>query len=215
MHADEDPYRTLGIEPDATIEEIKRAYHEAAIRWHPDVSKADPAESQRQFRLATDAYKHVLREALLAAREARKESQVRADSSEPARCDPHAERRYYTPPPPHQGSPESLRPSRRSSESDTAGCIVLFGASLIIIPAAIFLLGLVFTAVGVEQDLALYEILALLCGCFFLIYGLLALAWRAIDRIGMRSERLRNPDYGGDEREKEDKGRAEEAYPSS
>jgi len=116
MYANEDPYKTLGIEPDATIEEIKHAYHNAAKKWHPDVSKADPAESERQFRLVTDAYKLALRNALLAGRKTRKARQACAGSDELAHQEPQPDRRYYTPPVPHPrgDKAKSHQPRRRS-----------------------------------------------------------------------------------------------------
>lgn len=116
MRANEDPYRTLGIAPDATVEQIKLAYRKAAMRWHPDVSKAERAKSEREFRLVTDAYKRVLRKALLDARKARTSHRVQGTSSGPGRWEPRAGRCYYTPPtPPHgQGVAKPHLPRRRS-----------------------------------------------------------------------------------------------------
>jgi hypothetical protein len=118
MDANEDPYKTLGIAPDATIEEIKCAYRKAVIRWHPDVSKTDPAESERRFRLVTEAYKHTLRDALLASRKAREASQARAASGEPVRCGPHGDRRRYTPPEPSSRQRKcQIRPGYRRQQA--------------------------------------------------------------------------------------------------
>ena len=140
MDANKDPYKTLGIEPDASIEEIKCAYRKAAIRWHPDVSKVDPAESKRQFKLATDAYKYVFHKALSAAIEARKARQAQADSDEPIQCGPRPDCPRFTPPPP---SPRQRRRQTRSGmsrkeESDglmliLLTCLFVFGVFLLLI----------------------------------------------------------------------------------
>ena len=66
-----DPYTTLGISRHATVDQIKQAYRRAALRWHPDVSRADRAEAERRFREIHEAYKKALRAALLAQRAAR------------------------------------------------------------------------------------------------------------------------------------------------
>ena len=49
-----DYYKTLGVERDATQEQIKRAYRKLARKYHPDVSKADDAEEQ--FKTVGEAY---------------------------------------------------------------------------------------------------------------------------------------------------------------
>ena len=114
MRADEDPYKTLGLAPDATIEQIKHAYREAVMRWHPDVSGASPAESERRFRQVTDAYKRALRNARLGAGSGRTPRKTAETSGAPG---PHGDHRYYTPPvpPPRRGraEPHPLRPGAR------------------------------------------------------------------------------------------------------
>ena len=49
-----DYYDVLGIEKDASKEEIKRAYRKLARKYHPDVNKADDAEEK--FKEAKEAY---------------------------------------------------------------------------------------------------------------------------------------------------------------
>jgi molecular chaperone DnaJ len=50
-----DPYEILGVRRDATPEEIKKAYKEAALRHHPDRNPGDPAAEER-FKQVTAAY---------------------------------------------------------------------------------------------------------------------------------------------------------------
>jgi len=49
-----DYYRTLGVEKDATQDEIKKAYRRLARKYHPDVSKETDAEEQ--FKAVGEAY---------------------------------------------------------------------------------------------------------------------------------------------------------------
>ena len=41
-----DPYTVLGVDPDATEAELKKAYRKAAREWHPDRNKSPEAESR-------------------------------------------------------------------------------------------------------------------------------------------------------------------------
>ena len=50
-----DPYDILGIEPGATLEEVKRAYRALAKELHPDANPDDTVAANR-FREATEAY---------------------------------------------------------------------------------------------------------------------------------------------------------------
>ena len=54
MATTDDYYEVLGVPPEASREDIQRAYRELARRYHPDVS-ADPAAEQR-FKLIAAAY---------------------------------------------------------------------------------------------------------------------------------------------------------------
>ena len=50
-----DPYDVLGIEPGATLDEVKRAYRALAKELHPDANPDDSVAANR-FREVTDAY---------------------------------------------------------------------------------------------------------------------------------------------------------------
>jgi len=60
MATEADFYEVLGVEPGASIEEIRRAYRKAALKYHPDRCPDDPAAARR-FRKMTEAYRAVMR----------------------------------------------------------------------------------------------------------------------------------------------------------
>jgi DnaJ family protein A protein 5 len=49
-------YAVLGCELTASAAEIKKAYHKAALRWHPDKNVENLAEATEKFKEAHDAY---------------------------------------------------------------------------------------------------------------------------------------------------------------
>ncbi len=50
-----DPYAVLGLEATSDTAEVKRAFRELAMRYHPDVSTApDAAEQFEKVRIAAD-----------------------------------------------------------------------------------------------------------------------------------------------------------------
>ena len=53
-----DPHTILGVEPDAGVTELKRAYRRQAMRWHPD-RNTDPAATER-FKQIRAAYEHLI-----------------------------------------------------------------------------------------------------------------------------------------------------------
>src|SRR5215471_15955849 len=44
MAASFDPFEILGVRPDATPEQIRAAYRELALRYHPDKHRGNPLE---------------------------------------------------------------------------------------------------------------------------------------------------------------------------
>lgn len=53
-----DPYKILGVSPDATDEEIKKAYRRLAKQYHPDRNPGD-AEAARRMQEINDAYEQI------------------------------------------------------------------------------------------------------------------------------------------------------------
>lgn len=54
----EDPYKVLGVSPDATDDEIKRAYRRLAKKYHPDINPGD-AEAARKMQEVNAAYEQI------------------------------------------------------------------------------------------------------------------------------------------------------------
>ena len=51
-----DPYVILGVDRNASQDEIKKAYRREAMKWHPDRS-GNSAEARERFHQAAEAYK--------------------------------------------------------------------------------------------------------------------------------------------------------------
>jgi len=60
MAAENDYYKILGVEKDATPDQIKKAYRKVAVKWHPDkwgdASEADKKNAEEKFKKAAEAY---------------------------------------------------------------------------------------------------------------------------------------------------------------
>ena len=54
----EDPYKILGVSPDASDEEIKKAYRALAKKYHPDRNPGDQ-EAARKMQQINDAYEQI------------------------------------------------------------------------------------------------------------------------------------------------------------
>ena len=54
----EDPYKVLGLSPDASDDEIKRAYRRLAKKYHPDLNPGD-AEAARKMQQINAAYEQI------------------------------------------------------------------------------------------------------------------------------------------------------------
>ena len=54
----EDPYKVLGVSPDASDEEIKRAYRNLAKKYHPDLNPGDK-EAARKMQEVNAAYEQI------------------------------------------------------------------------------------------------------------------------------------------------------------
>jgi molecular chaperone DnaJ len=51
-----DYYEILSVKREATIEEIKASYRQAALKWHPDRNPQNKEEAEVKFRECTEAY---------------------------------------------------------------------------------------------------------------------------------------------------------------
>ncbi|MCD8151736.1 MAG: DnaJ domain-containing protein [Clostridiales bacterium] len=58
------PYEVLGVSPDATDEEIKKAYRRLSRQYHPDsnVNSAHPEVAEERFKEVQQAYNQIMKE---------------------------------------------------------------------------------------------------------------------------------------------------------
>ena len=58
-----DPYKVLGVSPDATDDEIKKAYRKLCMKYHPDANIDNPnkAEAEEKFKEVQQAYETIMK----------------------------------------------------------------------------------------------------------------------------------------------------------
>lgn len=55
-HGEDDLYKILGINRNASADEIKRAYRKLALKWHPDKNPSNKEQAEKKFKEITAAY---------------------------------------------------------------------------------------------------------------------------------------------------------------
>ena len=61
MQGKDDPYEILGVSPAATARQVRQAYRQQALKYHPDNHPRNPIEAARRFHRLNQAYHQVLR----------------------------------------------------------------------------------------------------------------------------------------------------------
>ena len=59
-----DPYKILGVSPDASEDEIKKAYRKLSRQYHPDANINNPnkAQAEEMFKTVQQAYNQIMKE---------------------------------------------------------------------------------------------------------------------------------------------------------
>ncbi|MDQ5985658.1 MAG: Chaperone protein DnaJ [Syntrophus sp. SKADARSKE-3] len=52
----DDYYKLLGVEKNATADEIKKSYRKLALKWHPDKNPSNKAQAEEKFKKISEAY---------------------------------------------------------------------------------------------------------------------------------------------------------------
>ena len=53
---EDDYYKIMGVKPDATEDQIKKAFKKQAIKYHPDKNREDPEKAKEKFQKIANAY---------------------------------------------------------------------------------------------------------------------------------------------------------------
>ena len=61
MPSEKDPYAILGVSSSASDEDVKKAYRQLALKWHPDkhVANNNQAEATKRFKVGLGRSKTV------------------------------------------------------------------------------------------------------------------------------------------------------------
>ncbi|NXA77460.1 DNJB8 protein, partial [Thryothorus ludovicianus] len=51
-----DYYKVLGVQKDASQDDIKKSYHKLALKWHPDKNPRNKEEAEKKFKEIVEAY---------------------------------------------------------------------------------------------------------------------------------------------------------------
>ncbi|NXE40382.1 DNJB8 protein, partial [Ptilorrhoa leucosticta] len=51
-----DYYKVLGLQKDASQDDIKKSYHKLALKWHPDKNPRNKEEAEKKFKEIVEAY---------------------------------------------------------------------------------------------------------------------------------------------------------------
>ncbi len=90
---DDDPYRLLGVHPHASANEIRLAYRQRAMMWHPDRNdRDDAADTFRRIRFAYDVLRDARRRAEYDRSVARRGGRAERRADDPAATAPREPR---------------------------------------------------------------------------------------------------------------------------
>ncbi|NXU48922.1 DNJB8 protein, partial [Turnix velox] len=51
-----DYYKVLGLQKNASQEDIKKSFHKLALKWHPDKNPSNKEEAEKKFKAVAEAY---------------------------------------------------------------------------------------------------------------------------------------------------------------
>ena len=101
----EDPYKVLGLEPDASADDIKKAYRLMAKKYHPDLHPDDPNITEKMNEI-NEAYDMLTNPSKYAVRRAQKEAAEQGTWEPVSEADLAAQQTETQPAEPTEDSPE-------------------------------------------------------------------------------------------------------------